>query len=184
MVSLVLKSYSNRQAEPRQPRCFAYVCRVDACRVDRVDACRTEQAPCRCNGWFVKDWTQKQNWNGRKINSKFCRTSVEIRSKFGPNSVKNRSKIGPKSIKHRPNWLSEDPLEHLGRILGPKVAPRSIFGRFWKLCWGHVGVIFRSKSDHFFITFFWSIFDRFWIDFGALLAPIFGYFDVISAYLF
>ena len=80
---------------------------------------------------------------------------------------RNRSEIDPKSSKLHPG----DPLRaswaHLGAHGDPKVAPRSIFERFWDAFGGHFGDIFRSKFHHISWCFFRLDFDWFFIDFGT-----------------
>ena len=93
------------------------------------------------------------------------RKMVADRSKFGPKSVQKRSKFGPKSIKNRPNSVSGALLDSLRPLLGAKLTPRSIVGRFWGPFWGHFLVIFLIKIRSFFESFFWSIFHRLLIDF-------------------
>ena len=105
-------------------------------------------------------------WSGRLggesflYRSKIDEASSQNGSKIVPKSVQNRPKIDQKSSQNRQNEGPGSLLDHLWRISGPKVAPGSIFGRFWEGLGVHVGVIFRSRSDMCFDLFFDRFVDR------------------------
>ena len=125
--------------------------------------CMVDQAP-----W----WSGRLGGESFLYRSKIDEASSQTLSKIVPKSVQNRPKIDQKSSQNRQNEGPGALLDHLWRISGPKVAPGSIFGRFWEGLGVHFGAIFRSNFGMFFDMFSDRFFDRFLIDSG----PHFGRF--------
>ena len=88
---------------------------------------------------------------------------MDFESKSNCNDNKTKQGwLGEAVLKQSAYCLTQGPgalLDHLWRISGPKVAPGSIFGRFWVGPGVHFGAIFRSNFGMFFDMFFDRFFD-------------------------
>ena len=194
IIIMARERYSNRFASPASPEIRL---KVDELVISEIRSIYFENASAI---YVCAIYIDSRSWNvffelGRKMianrseidpnlvpnRSQIGPKSVQIgpksvpnRSQIGSKSVPNRSQIDPKSIKNDPNSVSEALLDPLGPLLGAKLAPRSIGGRFWGPFWGRFGVICSIKIRYLFESFFKSIFDRILIDFGGHVWRFFG----------
>ena len=136
---------------------------------------QSKQAPCCCNGWFIKYWSQiriemisKSTQHFIDIRFKLCSNYIQI----GQKSVQNRSQIGPTSVQNRSKIVQIGSLKSSWSIRDSSWGPRWPQDRFSDDFEGPLGVTLRSlkkKMRHFSDRFLDCFLIEFWLILGVIV---------------